>query len=318
MKQQWPAIILAILCIVLALGLNRANKENVELAQQIAELMVDLERMSVTDTTTVDTTVAVVKSDSPAAAAEEVVSASDQESDAGRRMMSNMAKMMDNPTMNKVMVASQRGAIGALYTDLIDFLDLDAEETAYFMDLLMHRQMKNVDFGMKMMSGTMTDEEKKMMTEELETAGDTVKEEMEKFLNNPDDFAEWEFYEKTMGERMMLSQMDQQLSSSDAPLTDESYRELLNMMSEERENYDFSSDLNDDKNMDLSAERFSKDNIDAHANDIRTLNEQITTRAESILTPEQYTAFVKSLKSSTDMQIAQLEMVQQMFGGKDE
>ena len=245
------------------------------------------------------------------------MAASGAKETSGRRMMKSMAKMMDNPTMNKVMEASQRGAVGALYSDLMEYLDLNREETEYFMDLLMFRQMENVELGMKMMSGELSDEEKKVLTDGIKEAGEIVKERMETFLNNPEDFAEWEFYEKTMGERMMLSQVDQKLSAADATLSDEAYRELLGMMHEEKNSFQFTSNLHDDKNMDLSAERFSTENLQNFANDIERLNENITQRAQGMLTPEQFSAFSESLKTTTEMQQAQLEMAKQMFGDSE-
>ena len=69
---------------------------------------------------------------------------------ASRRMMTSLSKMLDNPTMNKVMVASQRGALQALYGDLIESFEFTGEEGDYFMDLLMSRQMRQVDFGKKL------------------------------------------------------------------------------------------------------------------------------------------------------------------------
>jgi hypothetical protein len=186
------------------------------------------------------------------------------------------------------------------------------------MDLLMHRQMKNVELGMKMMSGDLSEEEKKSLAEEIKLAGETVQEEMENFLNNPDDFAEFEFYEKTMGERMMLSQMDQQLAAADASLSDEAYRELLGMMHDEKENFDFSTDLNDEKNNDLSPERFSQENLQNFADDMDRLYINIIGQAEGMLTAEQLEGFKEAIKTTGDMQKAQLDMAAQMFGGGEE
>ena len=314
MKKQVPAIVLAIACIVLLFAYANSNKTVKQLREEIAQLqatgapsMSDQgAELSVSEHTGTVVQIAEIVPDNEDTNANTA---------SGRRMMENMAKMMENPTMNKVMEASQRGAIGALYTDLIDYLNLDEDEEKYFMDLLMHRQMKQVDLAMKMMSGGMTDEEKQTLTDEVAAAADTVKEEMEKFLNNPEDYAEWEFYEETIGERMMLSQMDQDLAASDATLADETYRDLLGMMHDERENFDFTSDLHDQENMDMSADRFSDENLQSFADDIQQLNESISRRAESLLTPEQFAVFINSLKITTDMQLAQLEMAKQMFGG---
>ena len=116
----------------------------------------------------------------------------------------SIAKMMENQTMNKVMEASQRGTISALYSDMIEYLDLNEEETEYFMDLLVYRQMKQVDMAMKIMSGQLSDEEKEALMKGVEEVQGIVTDEMKKFLNNDEDFAEFEYFEKTMSERMML------------------------------------------------------------------------------------------------------------------
>ena len=240
----------------------------------------------------------------------------EQKPHSGRRMMRSISKMMENPTMNKVMEASQRGAFTALYENLMEYLQLNDDEKQYFLDLHVSRQMKSFNIGMKMRSGELSEEERKALAEELKQTSELVKEGMDYFLNNADDFAEWEFYEKTMGERMMLSQMDQELAESDAALSDETYRELLEMMHQEKKNFQFTSDLHDDQNMDMGAERFSKENLLNSANDIERLNGIISPRAQGILTPEQFTAFLESLKATTEMQQAQLEMAAQMFGDK--
>lgn len=322
MKKNVPAIILAIACIALLTLYVDSKKTANQLQDEIAQLTTanetsepDIGNASSSTEPAVaeqaDSTGSVVALETTGSPAEETKAS-------GRHMMENMAKMMENPTMNKVMEASQRGAIGALYIDLIAYLNLDEDETKYFMDLLMHRQMKQVDLAMKMMSGGLTDEEKQTLMGEVAAAVDTVKEGMEKFLNNPEDYAEWEFYEETMGERMMLSQMNQDLAASDSNLSDETYRELLGMMHDERENFNFTSDLGDQENMDMSAQRFSKENVQNFTDDIQQLNDIISSKAQGILTAEQYTTFLNTLKANTDMQLAQLEMGAQMFRGGNE
>ncbi len=319
MKNQLPAILLGIVCVALAWGLASSKKENKGLKQELASLKTTEKAPAPPKGAPEAKPSAIAHSKEEAEAPrvpEEKVAASEAKEASGRRMMKSMSQMMDNPTMSKVMEASQRGAVGVLYSDLMEYLDLDREETKYFMDLLMSRQMKNVELAIKMMSGELSEEEKKVLTEEIKTVGETVKEEIEAFLNNPEDVAEWEFYEKTMGERMMLSQVDQKLSAADATLSDEAYRELLGMMHDEKKDFQFTSNLHDDKNMDLSAERFSTENLQNFASDIEQLNGNIIQRAQGMLTPEQFTAFSESLKATTEMQQAQLEMAAQMFGGE--
>lgn len=321
MKKQIPTIILAIGCLVLAGFLYTTEYENKRLREELAQIrqlaatveQTQPETEPAAETLSGGTTNQAVTT---LAEADPLEVIAESKEDGRRRMMNSMAKMMENPTMNKVMEASQRGAVGALYSDLIEYLNLDKEETQYFMDLLMFRQMKQMDLGMKMMGGNISEEEKKKMAEELQDASETVKTEMEKFLNNPEDFEEFEFYEKTMGERMMLSSMDQKLAGSDAALSDETYREVLSMMHEEKKNFDFTTDLQDEKNMDLSPERFSKENLERFANDMDALNNNIILQAQNMLTAEQLKSLEEAISTTAEMQKAQLEMAAQMFGGE--
>lgn len=323
MNKHIPAMILAIISIVLAIGLYQSKREIAGLEGKITDLenartlhradgsptpagdKPGAEILPTKSTARVDTK----GDDEPAGDGEEKEAPT-------RRMMSNLAKMMDNPTMNKVMVASQRGAIEALYGDLIESFDLDEKETEYFMDLLMSRQMKQVDFGMKMMGGEMDEEEKEKFGEELKEVQKTVKAEMEKFLNDDEDYAEFEFYEKTMGERMMLSQMDQKLEATGAGLGEETRRELLEMMHDERENFDFRTNLHDSENMDMSEGRFTEENLERFAEDMDALNRKLVGKAKDLLSAGQLEAFEESVQSITEMQKSQMEMAGKMLGGK--
>jgi hypothetical protein len=329
MKKQIPTVILAFACAVLAVALHLSRQENAALRQENASLVSLSEQMATAgpapaeaarvETAPVETVQAGAAAGSlpeeESATAGEAASAEAEES-AGRRMMSSIAKMMENPTMNKVMEASQRGAVGALYSDLIEYLDLNKEETEYFMDLLMYRQMKQMDLGMKMMAGgDVSEEEKKEMIADIKEATDLVKKEMKAFLNDDEDYDEFEFYEKTMGERMMLSQMDQQLTGTDSELSDETYRELLGMMHDAKNDFEFTTDLHDDENMDMSAERFSKENIDRFTNDMDELYAIIIDQANAILTPAQLDRFREAITATLEMQKVSMEMAAQMFGG---
>ena len=232
-----------------------------------------------------------------------------------QRVMRDMAKTIEqNPTINKMVEASQRGAIGALYTDMIEYLGLDADETKYFMDLLMYRQMAHVDAHMKMAAGGLTEAEKQALQEEVRLANETMRSEMEKFLNDPDDYEEFEYYEDTIGERMMLSQMDQMLGENALP--DATYREVLDIMYDARENYPWATDLHDNEIRDLSPERFSRENIEKHIADIKALGELMDLRMQDILTPEQLAAWRESGLAIQALVEGQLMQANQMFGSE--
>jgi hypothetical protein len=322
MKKQLPTILLGIACIALLAAFLYANRTIGQLKQQIAAAESRSPMAGPTDsgaaTATAQEQVAVPsRTQTPermaAVTAPQPVVQPDEPP--ARRMMESIAKMMDNPTMNQVLEASQRGTISALYADFIDYLGLNPEESEYFMDLLMHRQMAAVDYAMKAMAGNLDPESLAALQAEVEEANRMVEKEMEYFLNDPDDFAEFKYYEDTTNERMMLSQLDEDLAGTEMALSDETYRDLLGMMHEERNSFQFSTDLAEGDNLDLSPERISRENIQLLAEDLRTLNNNIIDGARNILTPDQLAAFEKSMDSNMELQLSQLEMAAQLFGG---
>lgn len=235
---------------------------------------------------------------------------------ATRRVMGNFSKMMENPGMNQMMVASQRGVLDVMYADLVNQFDLNDEERDYFMDLLLSRQMKAVEVGMKMMPGGLSAEEKAELEASVKENRKMVRREIKKFLNDPDDFAEWKFYEKTVQDRMMLTKVEQELDAAGAPLTDQSYRQLLQAIYETRSGFEFSSDLAQEENMDMTPERFSDENIANLERDLLALAELIVERAGTILSEDQLLVFQQSQQAGIELQLSQLKMAKQMFGGK--
>lgn len=325
MKKQIPAILLTVISIALAAALYSANQQIAQLEQQLAAgpatPMIKPEPAPVEPAELVKVVEAVqeeptiVAMDAPPESLLEPA-VEEEEKSGGQRMMKNLAKMMENPAMNKMMEASQRGVVGAMYEELIDSFGLSGEEKAYFMDLLMFRQMTQVDASMKMMGGNLSDEERNELEAQIKDAHELVKSEMKTFLNDEDDYSEFEFYEKTQGERMMLSQAEAALDGTDHALSENTYHDLIEMMHTEKENFDFTSDFQDETNMDMSAERFSQQNIENFGNDLDRLNETIFSKAQNTLTAEQFGAFKEAIITTTEMQKAQLQMAAQMFGGR--
>ncbi len=234
------------------------------------------------------------------------------------RIMRNFSKMMENPAYNKMMAASQKAALEVMYEDLIDYLVLDEREEEYFMDLLLSRQMKQVEHAMNIMGGQVSDEERKAARDDIKSFQKEIREEMEYFLNDSEDLAEWEFYEKTTEQRMALSGVEQELEKTGIPLEDGVSRQLVELMHEETKAYNFSSNLNDQENLDMSAERFSKENIDALEYDLENLDTSIAQRAENVLSAEQFDVFKKNQSQMRELKLSQLKMASQMFSNRQQ
>ncbi len=238
--------------------------------------------------------------------------------DSGSRMMRNFSNMMENPGFNKMMVASQKATLEVMYEGLIDHLVLDEKEEKYFVDLLLSRQMKMVEHSMNLMSGNVTGEDRKTAQEEMKAYADEIKGEVEYFLNDDEDIAEWKFYEKTMEERMALTGVEQQLGQAGLPLEEGQNRQLIETMLAEKEAFEFSNDLHDNQSTDTSAERFSQENIEAWSKDIEELDTIIARSVEDILLPEQLDVFKRSQDQMRELKLSQMNMAAQMFSKKKE
>jgi hypothetical protein len=240
---------------------------------------------------------------------------SGRDGNATQRVMRDFAKMLENPQLNEVMQASQRATLEVLYKDLFADYQLSADEQKHFMDLLMARQMFRVETSMKMMGGNNDAAEMKALADEMQSYDQVVKTEIDTFLNNRDDVAAFEYFEKTMGERMALSGLKAELAKAQTPLTDQTQRQLIDIMARQKAAHRFQSDLADETNYNLNASRFSPDNINALEQDLTTVHAAIAVEAQALLTAEQHAAFTRTLQQMRQMQISQMKMAANMFAG---
>ena len=84
----------------------------------------------------------------------------DIEAEQRERLMRNIADNLAMPGMNEMIQQQQRVLMSDKYRSLIKTLGLNPKEEAYLMDLLTARQMLQVDFGMKLMTGMLTEAER--------------------------------------------------------------------------------------------------------------------------------------------------------------
>ena len=125
MKKQIPAILLALAAAVLCAALISAKREIRQLKKSLAARQEDPPQRTLNASADIDAvnaeTVSALSSDRPAR--DPVSAETDPEQSPRQRIMSDMARAIEeNPTVNKMVEASQRGAIGALYADMIEYM----------------------------------------------------------------------------------------------------------------------------------------------------------------------------------------------------
>lgn len=150
------------------------------------------------------------------------------------KIASQWAKMMESPAMKKQMLAQMEGQIGPALADLYAHLGLEGEDLTHFKGILAEKWLAQQQIGMKMMSAVGDPEKNAAIKEELKKASESTEENVREFLNDEEDYAFFQAYQKQLPDRMELDQFSSALSTEGLTLSDEQKNQLLVAMGEER------------------------------------------------------------------------------------
>lgn len=211
-----------------------------------------------------------------------------------------IAQMFKDPQMRKLLAAQQANALRGLYSDFLKEAHLTPDQTDRFFQLLQDRQMALMDSSANMMSGGQVDP--KAVSAATDTADAALKD-----LLGPDQFAQYQDFEKTLGSRMQIQQFNQQLAGEGMPLQDYQNTALTQIMSQEN------ASIPSFKNNPQDLANMSQSDVDQYSQQIDATNQRIYNRAMSVLTPPQLSAFASYQKNMAAAQLAGLKMAQQMM-----
>lgn len=231
--------------------------------------------------------------------------------------MKGVAKMFTDPEMKKAMRGQQSMMVRMMYADLAKELGLAPEEADQLIELLTERQMGMAAQSMELMGDGGADAKK------LEESGKSInasRKEYDAQINallgeeRAKKFAE---YERSIGDRMQMQQVQQAFTASGVPLQDSQRDGLLAIMKEERLKTPASPF--DASNKDVSAQMKALQNADAvdkAMQQTQDFNTRVLTRARTVLTPEQINAFEAAQKQQLEMMQLGMKMSREMFKGK--
>jgi hypothetical protein len=280
------------------------SAEIANLKQQIAELQNELES-------------AKAGSGVPATAAagQPVNSAAvegEEKINGAKSAMKSMTEMMSDPAMKDVMRQQQRVALKGMYSDLFAELGLTQEDEDVMMELLLDKQMVNMSLGMQMMTGSLSDEEKKALAQKMVESVAGIDSEIEAFLGK-ETFESYELFVDSQQERMQLNAFKESLRGTDEPLSFEAEEQLMNAMYETRKNFKFSTNFGTESNPNPDAWiGFDENSADRMILEMRRLNEEIVGKAGGILSPGQLEAFRSAQENQVKMQEMGIKMGLQM------
>jgi hypothetical protein len=236
--------------------------------------------------------------------------------DATGDMVAGIAKMMANPAMREMMRSQTRVAIGRVYQDLFDLLELKEPRRSSFEKLLHQKTYLALEAGLGLMDGPKTAEDRKAATAEVKAKFTEVDGQIKELLGK-EDYGTLTRYEDSILERQQLKAFDTMLTSKDMRLDESTEGRLMDVMHKEREKFPFASRYMDLTNPDIS--RFTAENMARFSDEYARLNESIAKQAAGFLPSEQLELFRDSQEQQKNTINMQLGVAAKMFseaGGK--
>ena len=227
------------------------------------------------------------------------------------RIMNNITANVSSSGMNALIEKQQRTIIAEEFGELIEFLELNADEKDYFLDLLTSRKMLQVELGMKLMTGVLTEEETLAMTGQINESTLEINEEIRYFLNDESDNAYFDFYDRSGVERSAIRSMRAEAEKSGMPIEPDVSERLVALINEEVNNHSYSNDFGSEEHPDFS--RFTDENINRHAQEMRMLLETVVSKASQLLSADQVILLEQAYLQYVDTQIQNMKVAQQFF-----
>jgi hypothetical protein len=229
------------------------------------------------------------------------------------------AEMFKNKEMRDMIKEQQKTVLGTMvdknYAEFFKSMNLTPEQTAAMKDLILNKMLSGAEMGMEMMGSEMTTEQRAEMVKKMKEAGETINQQLKDLLG-AENYSQYETYEKSIPDRMALEQFKGQLTA-DLALNAGQEQSLLDAISAERQGFKFTTDFSnqEDFSEDMFS-RFTEERMNLFFQEQDQLSQRYLDRARTILSPDQYNTYAKSLKTQQDMMKMGLKMASQMFGTK--
>ncbi len=234
--------------------------------------------------------------------------------------MAGMAKMFNDPKMKEMIKTQQKAVLGPMldkqYGELFKKLNLTTEEGAQLKTLLLDKMLAGADVGMAMMDDSLDAAKRKELSAQVKTQSDDYDAQIKEFLG--DAYPSYQTYEKTVSDRMTVSQFSDQLSGENTMNPDQQ-AQLIQAMNDARTSFKWSTDYSNKNPADGDfAAMFSEDRLNKFTEEKELFDQQFLEQAQKILTPEQAKQFAQFQDSQRQMQIMGMKMAAQMFAPKSQ
>jgi len=221
-------------------------------------------------------------------------------------------------SLSEMFKTPQKGALSAMieknYGNFILSLQLAPEQSTALKDLILNKQLVAAETGRLMCPGCQDATKRAELVQQIKVAADMADAQIKKFLGDCC-FAQFQAYEKYLSGRMAVRRFKEQLGSGPTALTDDQEEQLIQAMTQERQNFKFAADYSykSKGNGDFVSMSAEDNKMNVLSQELGRLNQYCLTRARSILSPEQLPAFETYLNNQQTLQESGIQMAMKMF-----
>ncbi|MFO1487447.1 MAG: hypothetical protein U1F65_03120 [Verrucomicrobiota bacterium] len=228
------------------------------------------------------------------------------------------AAMLKDPKMKEMIKTQQKMVMGPMieknYSAFLKQSSLSPEQAANLKQLLTDKMLSGADMGMSMLDGSLDAEKRAELTRQVKTNMDNYDRQIKELLGDDTNKA-FQDYEKTVPDRMAISQLHDQLANTPNALTPELENQIIGIMSQERTGFKWTTDYSNQNavNGDLG-KMFTEDKLNTFALEKEQLDQKVLDRVKPLLSEDQFTAYQSFLEQQRNLQLAGMKMAGQMFG----
>jgi hypothetical protein len=232
----------------------------------------------------------------------------------GQGMGEMFQKMMNDPAMKEMLRSQQKSMMKSMYGSLFKELNLSADQQKQLTDLLLDSQMAGMENVGDLFKG-----EETSRTNAVNALAEKQKatQAQIKALLGDEKYAQYEDYQKTISDRMVLNQFQQQAAGTETALRDEQMQGLVALIKEERTRIPPIIDDDLGKAAESLQKVFNAELFDKQMQWQEDLNKRVLGRAGTVLTPEQLKEYAEFQESQFNMMKLGMKMAREMFKGKD-
>jgi hypothetical protein len=230
-----------------------------------------------------------------------------------------MVEMLKSPAGKEMMKASMRAmgqSVARSYAKLFADLHLTPEQTAAMKDLIVNKTMAGADMITAAMSGQADPAQIKEQGIQVKAEQAAIEDQIKQLLGD-DNYTQYQAYGKTLEERMVVTQVADQLADSPRAIRPEQEQQLFDAMVEERQKFAFTTDFSDPSKLKGDvASYYTEDNKQRYQQELEQLSQRYLGRAQSLLSAEQLAVFQTSLASQQAKQAASVTVGAKLFTPK--